>query len=128
MAEAIARSRAQGDSGPTFDSAGLYSLIGAPAQPNAIEAASEIGVDLTPHRARSITREMAEGADAIYVMTSSHRDALLAMEPDLAEKVELLDPDGRDIADPYGRDIEAYRRARDQIVEAIESRLGAWTT
>jgi protein-tyrosine-phosphatase len=126
MAEGIARSRAAGASEVSFTSAGLYALDGAPAAPNAVEAAGEIGVDVGSHRARSITRAIAERADVIYVMASSHRDALLTMEPALGDKVELLDPEGQDIADPYGSDIEAYRRARDHIVRAVESRMEAW--
>ena len=127
MAEAIARDRVGEGAAVEFSSAGLYSLDGAPASPNAIAAAAEIGVDAADHRARPITRKMAEGADVIYVMTSAHRDALLAMEPELEETVELLDPDGRDITDPYGSDLDTYRAARDHIVEAIEARLEDWT-
>jgi len=126
MAEAMARSRTGPESGVNFGSAGLYSLDGAPAASNAIEAAAEIGVDVTPHRARGLSRKVAESADAIYVMTASHRVALLAMEPALGGKVELLDPGGEDIGDPYGRDLEAYRRARDQIVKALDARLEDW--
>ena len=127
MAEAIARDRAEERSGVVFSSAGLYSLDGAPAAPNAIEAVSELGIDVREHRARAITRKIAEEADVIYVMTSAHCDALLAMEPELGGKVELLDPHEEDIADPYGGDLDAYWMARDHIVEAIEARLEDWT-
>ena len=38
--------------------------------------------------------------------------------------VELLDPSGREIDDPYGGSMDDYRTARDHIIEALEARLG----
>jgi protein-tyrosine-phosphatase len=38
----------------------------------------------------------------------------------------MLDPTNRSIADPYGRSMSSYRRARDAIADAISARLGEW--
>lgn len=126
MAEAIARARLGPDSGVRFESAGLYALDEAPATPHALEAAAEWGADLAGHRARSITRAMAAEADRIYVMTASQAEALAQMGADLGDKVVLLDPAGGDIADPYGGDLDAYRRARNRIASAVEARIAEW--
>ncbi len=126
MAEAIARARLSPDSGVAFESAGLYALDEAPATPHALEAAAERGADLAGHRARSITRALTAEADRIYVMTASQAEALAQMGADLGEKVALLDPAGGDIADPYGGDLDAYRRARNRIASAVEARIAEW--
>ena len=126
LAEAIARARLGPDSGIEVESAGLYALDDAPATPHAVEAAAELGLDLSAHRARSVTRAMVAEADRIYVMTHSQAEALRQMGADLGDKVALLDPEGEDIADPYGGDLDAYRRARRRIVAAIEPRLEGW--
>ena len=126
MAEAIARARLGPGSGVIVESAGLYALDDAPATPHAVEAAAEVGADLSAHRARSVTRAMVEEADRIYVMTRSQAEALGHMGADLGAKVALLDPAGEDIADPYGGDPDAYRHARDRIAAAVEARLAEW--
>ena len=126
LAEAIARTRLVPGSGVTVESAGLYALDETPATPHAIAAAAEVGADLSDHRARSVTRAMAEEADRIYVMTRSQADALAHMGADLGEKVAVLDPAGEDIADPYGGDLTAYLHARRRIEAAIAARLPGW--
>jgi protein-tyrosine-phosphatase len=126
MAEGIARARLGLEAGVAFESAGLYALDEAPATPHAVTVAAEAGVDLGGHRARSVTREMAEGADRIYVMTRSQAEALGHMGSDLGDRVVLLDPRGEDVADPYGGDLAAYRKARDRIVAAVGARLDEW--
>jgi protein-tyrosine-phosphatase len=126
MAEALARASLRPASGVAFASAGLYALDEAPATPHAVKAAGELGADLSAHRARSVTRAMAESADRIYVMAASQAEVLGQMGTDLGDRVVLLDPAGGDIADPYGGDLEAYRRARDRIAEALEARIEEW--
>jgi protein-tyrosine-phosphatase len=59
-------------------------------------------------------------------MTAVHRSRLLEFDPSLGSKVELLDPAGGDIADPYGGSSDDYRRSRDQIAAALSRRFGEW--
>ena len=126
LAEGVARAHLGPGSGVTFESAGLYALDEAPATPLALEVAAEAGVDLSLHRARSVTRDMVEGAERIYVMTRSQFAALAHMGAELGDRVALLDPAGQDIPDPYGGDEAVYRRVRHRIAAAIEARLGEW--
>jgi protein-tyrosine phosphatase len=126
LAEGIARARLGPESEVVFESAGLYALDDAPAAPHALTAAAEVGVDLSGHRARSMSREMVQGVDCIYVMTSSQRELVGRLSADRGGRVMLLDPTGKDIPDPYGADLAAYRRARDRITAAVEARCAQW--
>ena len=56
-------------------------------------------------------------------MGRSHRAAVLAEFPEAAERVELLRPDGGDVADPFGGSVEVYRRCAQEIAAAIRERL-----
>ncbi|MCJ7725328.1 MAG: low molecular weight protein arginine phosphatase [Acidimicrobiia bacterium] len=123
MAAAIATARHEGGD-VVFESAGVQAIVGAPATSTAVAACREIGVEASGHRSRQLDREMAEAADRIFVMTGSHRAAVLQIAPGLGERVVLLRPDGADIEDPFGSPIEVYRASRDEIAAAIEARKG----
>ena len=125
MAEAVARRRA-GDAAVEFGSAGLHATEGMPASVPATAAAAEIGLDLSRHAASRFTLRGGSAADRIYVMTEAQRRALLQMDPGLRPKVDLLDPDGRDVPDPHGFDIGTYRAARDHIAGAVARRIEEW--
>jgi protein-tyrosine-phosphatase len=70
-----------------------------------------------------VTSEAARGADAIYAMTASHARALRTMGPEVAEKVEVLDPSGSDIPDPVGGPVALYISTAKRLEELIRSRL-----
>lgn len=136
LAEAIAReatAQAMGvpveqvlQRGLRFASAGTATVLGMPASDGSAAAAAEIGLDLSAHQSQPIDPELLRQAERIYCLSDSHRRALLAEAPDVADKVSLLRPDDRDIADPYGSDLPAYQRARDEIRAAVAARLGDW--
>jgi protein-tyrosine-phosphatase len=79
MAEGFLRDALQrrfGDLAPAVSSAGTHGWEGAPATPEGIEAAAELGVDTSMHRGRRLTRAIALEADLLLCMASDHRDAL----------------------------------------------------
>lgn len=121
MAEALARTRC-GDSGTVFESAGVNAVRDAPATPTAMVACREIGISTEGHRARQLTREMAEAVDRIYVMTAEHQAMVLRIAPGVEDLIALLRPDGVEIEDPYGSDLETYRATRDEIGAALRER------
>lgn len=126
LAEGLARALLGAEAGMTFASAGLYALDGAPATSHALAAAAEAGVELGAHQARSVSAEMIEGADLVYAMTRSQVERLARLGPEAAGRVALLDPSGEDIPDPYGADLDTYRRVRDRVIAAIEARREGW--
>ncbi len=103
-------------------SAGIFAVPGDPATPNAVVAAAEYGADISAHRAQPVTAALLRGSDAVYCMTPSHLSALTALFPDCAEKCRLLDPRG--IPDPYGGDLDCYRRTAAAIHAAVKA---LWT-
>lgn len=112
--------------GLAFASAGTGTLDGMPASDGSLAAAAEIGLDLSAHQSRMVDRATIERADRVYCLAASHARAVLAKMPSAKDKVALLRPDGHDIADPYGGDLDEYRATREQIATAIRARLAEW--
>lgn len=110
----------------TYGSAGTMAVTDSPPTDAAHLAAGEIGVDISGLRGHAVTEATDPLPDHIYVMTERHLDNVKDALPHVADRVELLDPDG-EIADPYGFDIDFYRQTRDQIVAAIDRRSAEWT-
>lgn len=108
--------------GLSADSAGLYTSDGLPASENAVTAAGELGADISAHRSKALTPELAREAKYLVCMTGSQYDNLCAALPNCADKVFTLAPG--DISDPFGGDLEIYRRAASEIKAAVESIIG----
>ena len=98
-------------------SAGLTVTSPQPACDNAVLAAKEYGADLSAHRARRVDASMIDESDAVLCMTYGHQTVLERMFPQYAEKILCLAQ--YDIADPYGGDLELYRKTAAQIDAAI---------
>lgn len=125
MAEGLFRARGgEKKTGLRAVSAGLFTQDGLPASGNAVQAAAELGADIAPHRSRRLTPEIARQARYLVCMTGAHYDSLCAMLPDCTGKIFTLLPE--DVSDPFGGDLETYRRAAGEIdrgVQAIIERL-----
>ncbi|HIV96154.1 MAG TPA: low molecular weight protein arginine phosphatase [Candidatus Agathobaculum stercoravium] len=120
MAEGLFRAHGGEDkTGLTAASAGLFTQDGMPASQNAVAAAAELGADITAHRSRMLTPELARDARYLVCMTGAHYDRLCELFPDCADKVFTLLPE--DISDPFGGDLETYRRAAAEIDKGVRS-------
>lgn len=115
----------KGLEGIAVDSAGLLALPGNSATSLAQQAAAEFGVDLSDHRAKSVSGDLLGWCDLVLVMEKSQEDALLAAFPEAAGKVLLLrhfarhGSRRRGVADPYGLQYEAYRFCFLDIEDAV---------
>lgn len=112
--------------GLRFCSAGTGTMDGVPASDGSMAAAAEVGIDLSEHASTSLDEELAHKATRIHCLSHSHLLSVLDLDKTLEDRVSLLRPDGKDIADPYGSNLLAYRAARDQITAAIEARVKEW--
>jgi L-threonylcarbamoyladenylate synthase len=108
------------DHGIRIGSAGLSAADGAPASEGATRVGQEIGLDLTPHRSWGMTHDLLE-SDLVFGLSEGHVEAMRQAADDPSH-IDLLDPDGVGIADPFGGDLESYRAARDQILSALDRR------
>lgn len=98
-------------------SAGLFVHEGMDASPYAVEAMKEYGADISAHSARLLTAEIADRAKYLFCATAAHYDHLIAMFPQAESKTYLLMD--RDVADPFGGDLQVYRRSAEQINEGV---------
>ena len=112
--------------GLCFRSAGTGARDGDPASDGSLAAGAEVGLDLSAHRSTALDPDLVRRAHHIYCLADSHRRNTLAEAPAAGEKITLLRPDQRDVADPFGGDLRAYRRARDEIGAAVLARLHDW--
>lgn len=137
MAEALARVALAERLGTTpehidrfgfrLTSMGVFAGVDAPPSPNAVRALRERGVVLGEHRSRPATLEALLELDRVYGMTAAHVDALRAMlPPGKAEHVDMLDAAGGDVPDPFGGDLERYRRCADRLAELVARRACEW--
>lgn len=111
------------DRGVIVMSAGIAAMMGGGATPEAIEAVSQLGLDLRGHETQPLTEVIVRHADLIYTMTRSHRDAILAQWPAAADRTMQLCSTGQDVSDPIGGPLEHYVQCAGQISEAIQQRL-----
>ncbi len=136
LAEALARRAAQQRGlDVTFGSAGTGAALGSPATDGAILVGLERGVDLSRHRSRPLLPAAITSDTLILVMASGHLSGVRAIAP--RARVFLLDEYGshgasmRNVADPYGGDLDDYRIAADAIegmLEAVLDRIAAERT
>lgn len=123
MAEGLFRAHGgEEKTGLAAASAGLFTQDGMPASPNAVAAAAELGADLSAHRSRMLTPALAHEARYLVCMTGAHYDRLCELFPDCADRIFTLTQ--QDISDPFGGDLETYRRAASEIDAGVRSIIG----
>ncbi len=111
------------DRGVIVMSAGISAMAGCSASPEAVRVMAQMGLKLSDHESRPLTDQLVRHADAIFAMTRSHRQVILAQWPEAAPRTRLLAVDESDIADPIGGTPEHYRRSAAEIAAALETRV-----
>jgi protein-tyrosine-phosphatase len=104
-------------------SAGVWAANGRPASLYAIQVMAERGMDISSHRAHSLTQADVEEADLILVMASEHAEVIETLLPQYKPKIHLLsETAGRhyDIADPGGGPLYEYLQCADELEDLIE--------
>lgn len=113
--------------GFSVQSMGVFASPGDAASTHAVATMREQGIDIAAHRASAAIPEQVARLDRVYAMTRAHLEALgMLLPPGKASHCELLDPTGRDIADPVGGTRADYERTAAQIRRAIEARATDW--
>lgn len=105
-------------------SAGMLPANGRPAPATAVEAARAFDIDLTRHRSRHFSAELAEASTLIVVFEEKNRQFLRRRYPDLRVPVVFLGSFGDhelEIADPDGRDLQTFQAAYVAIDHAVQA-------
>lgn len=106
-------------------SAGTNALDGNQAEPNAIQAMQECGIDITGHIAIPINKKRIGESTFIFVMEQRHK-VIIDRGYDIEDgKIYLLSEFNQNknldkIFDPYGESLEVYRDCASIISDCIE--------
>ncbi len=119
-------------------SAGIAAVDWGEAMPEAREAAAGEGIDLSAHRPRQLTPELAREADVLLVMEERHRHRIAVLDPAAAGRTYLVKGlaaemrgrpvlGRRHISDPIGRPTRYYRKTlsdlRREFTDGLEGVL-----
>ena len=108
--------------GVEIGSAGLFAGGGSKATHEAAQAMDAMGVDLSRHRSRQLSRELIDEADLVLCMTEMHVMQARETAPESADKICRLDSEG-DVADPVGGDARLYRRTAERLLRILTDLL-----
>jgi len=111
------------EAGYLVESAGTMASNGAPASGHSVTVAHERGCDLDRHSSQSVTIDRMLEADLILTMSRGHLQSLVAMVPELQDRIVPLDAGGLDISDPIGGSLEDYRSVATQIQRGVDAAI-----
>lgn len=103
-------------------SAGTAAYPGGPISEFSAAELRRRGIDAAGHRSQSLTVELIQRSERIYVMSYEHRRAVIDLVPSAAERVLLLDERGP-VADPIGGGGPEYQQCALHIERAIDARV-----
>jgi protein-tyrosine-phosphatase len=112
---------------PEIASAGLATGGGLSATPSAVAALEARGLDLIGHRSRPVTEDPLRRTDLVLTMTRHHLEALRPQAAAFGFRVELFDPEGRDVEDPFGGPTSVYEQCARMLAGMAEARGRALT-
>jgi protein-tyrosine-phosphatase len=100
-------------------SAGTGAIDGEPASKNAQAALKGIGLDLSSHKSRKLTPELAQKADLVVGLTQNHAKRVR----ELAPGVKVTTISDKDVCDPFGRDEATYSQCALEIGRALDKMI-----
>jgi protein-tyrosine phosphatase len=106
----------------TICSAGLGALVGHPADPLAVQLMHEQGIDITAHRAQSISSRLVNEAQLILTMDLEQKKYVETHYVAAKGKVfRLGEVQKFDVADPYRQGIGHFRASQTLIAEGVDA-------
>jgi len=103
-------------------SAGVMDTAGCPASPEAIVVCAAKGIDIKTHKSRMLSGQLVEESDFIFAMCRMHRERVVALSLQAANKCVLL-AGNEEIADPIGQPQQVYNNCADLIEKAVKKRV-----
>ena len=125
IAEAIARKLIieRGLSDVELVSAGTSAWDGAPASDGALLVGMERNIDLSTHRAQTLTRDLVRDSDLILAMGPHHLERIEALggsgKSYLLTDFASHGASARPVNDPIGGELEVYRATVDELEQEV---------
>jgi protein-tyrosine-phosphatase len=125
LADAIARKIAveRGLGDVEISSAGTSAWDSAPASDGALLVGMERGLDLSQHRAQTLTRELVRDAGLVLAMGPHHLERIEALggtgKSWLLTDFASRGASARPVNDPIGGELEVYRATADELEQEV---------
>jgi len=103
-------------------SAGTIGSDGFPASAEAVAVCAAKGINIGDHRNKGLSQSLITESDFIFVMERVHRDIIIGLEPEAANRCLLL-AGNEDIPDPMGHPQRKYETCAMLIEKAIKERI-----
>jgi|SRR5436190_5364614 len=106
-----------------LQSAGTSAWDGAPASDGALLVGMERGLDLSTHRAQTLTRELVRDADLVLAMGPHHLERIEALggagRAYLITDFASRGASARPVNDPIGGELDIYRATVDELEQEV---------
>ena len=125
LAEGLARKLTieRGLSDVEIQSAGTSAWDGAPASDGALLVGMERSLDLSQHRAQTLTRELVRDADLVLAMGPHHLERIEALGGSgkgyLLTDFASRGASARPVNDPIGGELDVYRSTADELEQEV---------
>lgn len=87
---------------------------GSPVSENSMLSMKELGIDISDHISKQLSFPDVDSSAIFICMSSSHADVLEGLGLD-KKNIYVLG-----ITDPYGAELDVYKKCRDEIIDGIE--------
>ncbi len=123
MAEYILRKRLQElkAAGVNVSSAGTSVITGDTVSAHSAVLLNSYGINAAGHRSRLLSKEIAAQSELIFALTRGHLEQIVTEFPETKYKTQMLGD--KDIPDPIGAGLAAYKKVFEEIRQAIESNV-----
>ena len=119
LAMALFRDKMEGEPDEwRVESAGTWALTGEPAAQKSQQVLAERGLDVSEHRARSVSLELLSSFNLILTMEKGHKEALQVEFPGISDRVYMLSEmigSGFDIHDPIGGPLVDFQDTAEEL-------------
>jgi len=99
-------------------SAGTGSYFSGSPSSQAVEVMQSRGIDISDHLTQRLEKKLVAEADFVFAMTDTHKMRAVELCPEAGPRVTVFD-----VTDPFGSDIETYRKAADKIEGSLKQEL-----
>lgn len=118
MAEALLRDKIKKNKIKWWDvsSCGISAEVGGTLSPNSRAALEEVGITLAKFSPKQLSQALIDKSVLVVCMTANQKFML----EECGNVLCIRDFIARDVPDPYGQDLNAYRAARDALSAACD--------